>query len=290
MSEIVAAVPDEFLLLSGDDSHRRGGDGRSAARGLISVASNAVPAEMVQIIELAEKGDFAAARRLHHWLLPFLQVNFVESNPIPVKAAMAAMGLIEERVPPAARPARPRGARQDHEGAAGSQAARLRGPRVTRPFASIASARRTEQPWRWIRSRWRARLIDIDSTTGREGDAGAWLARLLRERGYQVVEAAGGGRPLQRLRLASMRRPPVVFSTHFDCVPPFFPSREERGLLFGRGSCDAKGILAAQIAAAERLRARRRDARRAAVRRGRGAGQRRRAGRRSLTRRKACDT
>jgi acetylornithine deacetylase len=47
-----------------------------------------------------------------------------------------------------------------------------------------------------------------------------------------------------------------VLSTHFDCVPPFFPSREERGFLFGRGSCDAKGILAAQIVAAERLRER----------------------------------
>ena len=65
-------------------------------RGLVSVASNAVPGEMVQIVELAEKGDFAAARRLHGRLLPFLQVNFVESNPIPIKAAMAAMGLIEE--------------------------------------------------------------------------------------------------------------------------------------------------------------------------------------------------
>ena len=95
MTEIVAAVRDDFLLLSGDDPlavavMAIGG------RGLISVASNAVPAEMVQIIELAEKGDFVGARRLHQWLLPLLQVNFVESNPIPVKAAMAAMGLIEE--------------------------------------------------------------------------------------------------------------------------------------------------------------------------------------------------
>ena len=49
--------------------------------------------------------------------------------------------------------------------------------------------------------------------------------------------------------------PAVVFSTHFDCVPPFFRSREESGLLFGRGACDAKGILAAQLAAVERLRA-----------------------------------
>jgi acetylornithine deacetylase len=48
--------------------------------------------------------------------------------------------------------------------------------------------------------------------------------------------------------------PRVALSTHFDCVPPFFPSREERGLIFGRGSCDAKGILAAQVAAAERVR------------------------------------
>ncbi len=95
MAEIIAAVPEDFLLLSGDDplavaAMAIGG------RGLVSVTSNAAPAEMTQIIELAEKGDFAGARRLHSWLLPFIQVNFVESNPIPVKAAMAAMGLIEE--------------------------------------------------------------------------------------------------------------------------------------------------------------------------------------------------
>jgi 4-hydroxy-tetrahydrodipicolinate synthase len=106
MSGIVAAVPPDFLLLSGDDPiavavMAIGG------RGLISVASNAIPSEMVQVIELAEKGDFAASRKLHGWLLPFLEVNFVESNPIPVKAAMAAMGLLEESyrlplVPPGA--------------------------------------------------------------------------------------------------------------------------------------------------------------------------------------------
>ena len=95
MSEILAAVREDFLLVSGDDPlavavMAIGG------RGLISVASNAVPGEMVQIIELAEKGDFAAARRLHGWLLPFLRANFIEANPIPIKAAMAAMGLIEE--------------------------------------------------------------------------------------------------------------------------------------------------------------------------------------------------
>jgi 4-hydroxy-tetrahydrodipicolinate synthase len=95
MAEIVAAVPSDFILLSGDDPiavavMAIGG------RGLISVASNAAPSEMAQIIELCEKGDFAAARKLHTWLLPLIQVNFVESNPIPVKAAMAAMGLLEE--------------------------------------------------------------------------------------------------------------------------------------------------------------------------------------------------
>jgi acetylornithine deacetylase len=55
--------------------------------------------------------------------------------------------------------------------------------------------------------------------------------------------------------LATIDDPVVVFSTHFDCVPPFFPSRVENGRLIGRGACDAKGILAAQVAAAERLRA-----------------------------------
>jgi 4-hydroxy-tetrahydrodipicolinate synthase len=95
MSEIIAATPDDFMLVGGDDPltvavMAIGG------RGIVSVASNAAPAEMVQIVELCERADYAAARRLHMWLLPFIQVNFVEANPIPVKAAMAAMGLIEE--------------------------------------------------------------------------------------------------------------------------------------------------------------------------------------------------
>ena len=97
-------------------------------------------------------------------------------------------------------------------------------------------------------------LIDIDSTTGKEAEAGEWLARMLRDRGYQVEEQpVADGRFNVFARLDE--RPRVVLSTHVDCVPPFFPSREERGLLFGRGACDAKGILAAQFAAAERLRA-----------------------------------
>ena len=96
-------------------------------------------------------------------------------------------------------------------------------------------------------------LIDIDSTTGREGEAGVWLARFLVDHGYRVREQpVSDGR--SNLFASDTDEPVVVLSTHFDCVPPFFASREERGLLFGRGACDAKGILAAQVAAATRLR------------------------------------
>jgi 4-hydroxy-tetrahydrodipicolinate synthase len=66
------------------------------ARGLISVASNEAPAEMVHLVEAAENGDYAEARERHQRLLPLLTANFLESNPIPVKAAMALMGLLEE--------------------------------------------------------------------------------------------------------------------------------------------------------------------------------------------------
>ncbi len=97
-------------------------------------------------------------------------------------------------------------------------------------------------------------LVDIDSTTGREGEVARWLAGFLRGRGYRVSE-----QPVTAGRfnvLAELDAPAeIALSTHFDCVPPFAPSRVERGLIFGRGACDAKGILAAQVAAAERLRA-----------------------------------
>jgi acetylornithine deacetylase len=97
-------------------------------------------------------------------------------------------------------------------------------------------------------------LIDIDSTTGSEADVGGWLAAFLRERGYGVSEQpVADGRFNVFARLES--QPALVLSTHMDCVPPFFPSREHGGLIFGRGASDAKGILAAQVAAAERLRA-----------------------------------
>lgn len=95
MCEIVKAVPADFLVLSGDDALTLplmaiGG------RGIISVASNEIPGEMVQMVEAAERGDFAAARAVHQRILPLMLGNFVEANPVPVKAAMAAMGLLEE--------------------------------------------------------------------------------------------------------------------------------------------------------------------------------------------------
>jgi acetylornithine deacetylase len=95
-------------------------------------------------------------------------------------------------------------------------------------------------------------LIDIDSTTGAEGRAAAFLARFLRERGYSVLEQPVGEGRFNVIAAAG--EPRLVFSTHFDCVPPFFPSRIEGDALYGRGACDAKGILAAQVTAAERLR------------------------------------
>ena len=95
MCEICRAVPPDFIVLSGDDAITLplmavGG------RGVISVASNEAPRQMSQIVEAAERGDFAGARKLHAALLPLMLINFVESNPIPVKAAMAAMGLLDE--------------------------------------------------------------------------------------------------------------------------------------------------------------------------------------------------
>jgi 4-hydroxy-tetrahydrodipicolinate synthase len=93
--EIRRAVPEPFLVLSGDDALTLpvmaiGGNG------IISVASNGLPAEMARMVELAERGDWAGARRLHAALMPFMSVNFVEANPIPIKAAMAMLGLLEE--------------------------------------------------------------------------------------------------------------------------------------------------------------------------------------------------
>ena len=93
--EICKAVPFDFIVLSGDDALTLpimavGG------RGVISVVSNEIPREMVEMTEAAERDEFAAARMVHSRIMPLMQINFVESNPVPVKAAMAAMGLLEE--------------------------------------------------------------------------------------------------------------------------------------------------------------------------------------------------
>jgi 4-hydroxy-tetrahydrodipicolinate synthase len=95
MCEVCRSVPADFIVLSGDDVVTLplmavGG------RGIISVASNEIPAEMVQMVEAAERGDYVAARAIHNRIMPLMQINFVESSPGPLKTAMAAMGLLEE--------------------------------------------------------------------------------------------------------------------------------------------------------------------------------------------------
>ena len=94
MGAILRQVPSDFLVLSGDDALTLplialGG------HGLISVASNEIPAEMARLVHAARSGDFAEARRLHYRYLQLMDINFIESNPIPVKAAMAEMGLLQ---------------------------------------------------------------------------------------------------------------------------------------------------------------------------------------------------
>ena len=94
MVEICQTLPEDFLVLCGDDActvplMSVGG------RGVISVASNEAPAEIAQMVEACERGDYLTARRLHRTLMPLMTVNFVESSPGPVKFAMAAMGLCE---------------------------------------------------------------------------------------------------------------------------------------------------------------------------------------------------
>jgi 4-hydroxy-tetrahydrodipicolinate synthase len=95
MCEVCRIVPEGFLVLSGDDAVTLplmavGG------RGVISVVSNEIPTEMAQMVEAAERGDFTAARAIHTRIMPLMQINFIESSPGPVKAAMAAMGLLDE--------------------------------------------------------------------------------------------------------------------------------------------------------------------------------------------------
>ncbi len=94
MASVAHHVPERFLVLCGDDAISiplisLGG------RGTISVVSNEIPAQMTDLVQSALRGDYARARELQRRYLPLMEINFVESNPIPVKAAMAAMGLLE---------------------------------------------------------------------------------------------------------------------------------------------------------------------------------------------------
>jgi 4-hydroxy-tetrahydrodipicolinate synthase len=94
MAALANAVPDDFAILSGDDAialplFALGG------RGVISVASNEIPAEMAQLCRHGSRGEFDEARGIHRKYLPLMEINFIESNPIPVKAALALMGLLE---------------------------------------------------------------------------------------------------------------------------------------------------------------------------------------------------
>jgi 4-hydroxy-tetrahydrodipicolinate synthase len=94
MAAILNSVPEDFVVLSGDDAITLplislGG------RGVISVASNEIPAEMSEMVRLAMRGNIWGAREIHRRFHPLMEVNFVESNPGPVKTAMAAMGLME---------------------------------------------------------------------------------------------------------------------------------------------------------------------------------------------------
>src|SRR5580698_1886131 len=105
-------------------------------------------------------------------------------------------------------------------------------------------------------------LIDIESITYNEGAVGIYLAEFLAGRGFTVErtpvaqpgESKYKGDRINVYAGASGQTPDVVLSTHMDTVPPFIPSSEDEEYIYGRGACDAKGIIAAQIAAAERLR------------------------------------
>jgi acetylornithine deacetylase len=95
-------------------------------------------------------------------------------------------------------------------------------------------------------------LVDIDSVTGNEPACGHFLHDYLLDHRFEVVMIPVSDGRFNLLAMEGV--PEVVLSTHFDTVPPFIPSREEESAIYGRGSCDAKGILASQITAAERLR------------------------------------
>jgi acetylornithine deacetylase len=100
------------------------------------------------------------------------------------------------------------------------------------------------------------RLVDIESITANEAAVGNFLCDELKRRGFEAGKMPVEGARANVLATSPANpRPEIVFSTHMDTVPPFIASSEDNARIYGRGSCDAKGIIAAQIAAAEKLRA-----------------------------------
>src|ERR671914_1565840 len=97
-------------------------------------------------------------------------------------------------------------------------------------------------------------LIDIPSVTGEEFQIGTSLGELLNRLGYHI-ELQDIAPERSNILARTESKPRIVLSTHMDTVPPFIASSEDDEFIYGRGACDAKGIIAAQIAAAERLRA-----------------------------------
>ena len=95
IAEVLNAVPESFLVFSGDDAITLPVIALGGV-GIISVASNEIPAEMAALTRAALNNDWTTARSLHRKYLPLMQANFIESNPLPVKAALAMMGKIEE--------------------------------------------------------------------------------------------------------------------------------------------------------------------------------------------------
>ena len=97
VSEILRRAPEGFTVLSGDDDMTLAFMA-TGAHGVISVASNIAPKEVTQMVEAMQRGNLAEARRLHHRLFPLFKACFVESNPIPAKAALAQLGVIGDMV------------------------------------------------------------------------------------------------------------------------------------------------------------------------------------------------
>lgn len=98
------------------------------------------------------------------------------------------------------------------------------------------------------------KLVDIESITGNEGAVGAELYDQLEQLDYTVHKMPVAHERFNVVATLDDRPPQIVFSTHMDTVPPFIPSSEDEANIYGRGSCDAKGIIAAQICACEQLR------------------------------------